>query len=347
MGLIGDAAGVISPGEAVNFDASALESLLRAKELAKSGDFDVVKSADGLATINNAGDCLTNTTVTDTNGFLNDDVSPASARVAGSLGNLGAMFILAPKTGTHKVYVCIKIESGATTGVFVRVYVSRFGFQNITSQGVVPQPVVAGDVQERFHGQAFVGTARLNGCVTSGETEKYLHWVWHLRGTNNLQFSLIVDWVLDDTRNDADPYPYAVHVSGGDLLTQPTLCVIGSDALNAGCFVTAYGSNAITTCNGLGLGAGIVGTLAAQQLGKDTLGSKEGLIPLFYWRLPASPNGQANGGGYKGTSKYVKWQAEFHGFGEHGNQASPESRERFAANHVFLPWPKPSVECRR
>lgn len=352
--IIGTAGGVISPGIKVNRDDGALGNMLGAIELLRTGAFRVKASSDGI-TFSNTTSIITNTSLS-TPGLLNDDSAPAYARIAGSLGNIGAMVIIAPLASYAQQFeLCFEIVSGFSGAVNCRMSVAFGGFQAITIAGRCPDPITAGDQQIRLGGgtnAAPIGTlalhdnGRMNAWVTDNvNTEPAFDINMHLQGSDYVQFRMVCDYTVDSTRNSLDPSPYIVGACIGSEVTQLAMYTANADSPNVGSFACKFGTAKTTGCQGIGLHGGDGSGFFAGNGGTDTLNSREALFPVIYHRFPFMSVTQ--GGGSKGVSRYFKWISLPHPLGYMGNETAANSREYYSYGDLYSPWPFPSIACLR
>jgi len=367
MTTIDTATGSVDPGPFVNYESKnyVLPLLLRMFQGLNTGDFEIKRTSDGI-TYTNAGNNITNCLST-TGDYANDDSDPAYARIAGSLANTGAVVFIGPRGKTYADVdyweLCFRRANTASglglTGIMgaipLTVSVScNGGWNNISSALAMPTPRTAGDPVTRIDGTFGIDELMaLNGFVTSGETTAPgAGFTIHIKGGEQVLFSLRIDWVQHDTLDrlssdvaKRDLYHPTVTVEGwaanqpcvAEYMAQATLTdlPLANGGIGA---CTRFGNGLTTTCVAVPWAlVGFVpasGNTAGSRIGKNTISGNEPLNPHCYIR-PGGV-GSARGAGQKGVGSHFWFAGEAHTFGDTPYITSPGDRPYFCARDVVF-----------
>lgn len=341
-------------GNLYNLNPNAVDIMSILKASFKAAGFVVTQSGDGLSTFSTSADILTNQT--STSGNQSNDGSGGRTKVANSIANDLAWFIVKPNasaafTGQLAVQL-ISFDSGTYQ---IRAKFSAGGFANATSATQTPAPTTGSD--EKYclgggtdaspTGSAFIYTDGAFRCNTTFDdavaTPRGWFGLWP-QSTDSAM--LLIMWDYGSNFGESDTYPYAVYgavdASAADLARvadQTTL-------QNTAGWATKRGSGLTEKTGGLyEMGVGLSAGAPGGPMGTNTFVSKDDLIPVHLHRCAenlASPTG------HKHYSTMIRWVPTNKPNADHFDAPTGgPARDFVVFQKLALPWAVPGTPCVR
>lgn len=342
-------------GNLYNLNPNATDILSILKASFKAAGFVVTQSGDGLATFSTSADILTNQT--STSGNQSNDGNPGRVKVANSIANNSAWFIVKPNaSATHTGQLAVQLIDFDSGTYQLRLKFSAGGFANATSATQTPAPTTAND--EKYclgggtdaspTGSAFSYTNGAFRCNTTFDdaiaTPRGWFGLWP-NSSNSAMFLLL--WDYGSNFGESDTYPYAVYGAVGVTVAEFSKLADQSTTQNTQGWATRRGSGLTEKTGGLyesGVGLAF-GSAPGGPMGTNTLVSKDDLIPLHLHRCAenlASPTG------HKHYSTMIRWVPTNKPNGDHFDAPTGGAARDFVVfQKIALPWAVPGTACVR
>lgn len=337
-------------GNAYNLVPNQVEVLWTFLSLAVAAGWRVVQSGDGLATYStSSGSAITNLSTTDTSTYSSNDGS-TYAKIAGSLANNRAYFILAPAVAAPaQGQLAVQLISAGGSSLDVKLKFSAGGFNNASSALNMPAatggtgdqvPLLGGGTDASPTGEGLVvsnGSCRLNmGFDADPATPRAWCTLWD-SASDQMRFGFLWD-LVDQLLPTSDTYPYVVGAVPDDWRNRfSTISTLGTAGYGA---ATRFGGSG-TTKVGLLTRHFPFESVAYNALGVNSLNSREDPL-LVEWARPSSAGGAR---GFKGASTMVRDAATARSNGD--NLTATATREFVFANGLWVPWSIPGTACVR
>lgn len=345
-------------GNVYNVQLLARNVLWACKSLHKTAGWRVLQSGDGDG-IWSASDILTNVSTNNTSGpdVIGTNLTP----IANSMLNYNSYFVMAPSASapsSHQGQICIQmaaVSENVGTQLGIRARYSKGGFA-AGSATVAPAPLTAGDEVVLFGG----GTDTLpdsgiwwcssfalnywNMGVDNDVTTSVGPMSWiesHNPAVNSTSASWLWDNVSPAEATDLDCVVAGVFTNLGLLdpsFYGPTTSFVDLPSYGfAGTF-----DNGLTTKMGAAWLANASGPLrgdigATEGLGLNSINSnREDLVALMYTR--DATVSRPRGGGFKGTSRRLRWMAARTSRQEVDKGAPSSGTTYVLQGHVYMPY---------
>lgn len=341
-------------GDLYNLNPDAVDIMSILKASFKAASFVVTQSGDGLSTYSTSADILTNQT--STSGNQSNNGNPGREKVANSIANNSAWFIVKPNaSATHTGQLAVQLIDFDSGTYQIRVKFSAGGFVNATNAAQTPAPTTAND--EKYcvgggtdaspTGSLFTYSDGLFRCNTTFDdsisTPRGWFGLWP-NASDSAMFLLL--WDYGSNFGGSDTYPYAVY-AGVDV-TAADLAKIADQSVTQDTqgWATKRGSGLTEKTGGLyEMGVGLSAGGPGGPMGTNTAAAKDDLIPVHLHRCAenlASPTG------HKHYSTMIRWVPTNQPNGDHFDAPTGgDARDLVVFQKLALPWAVPSIPCVR
>lgn len=341
-------------GDLYNLNPNAVDIMSILKASFKAAGFVIAQSGDGLSTYSTSADILTNQT--STSGNQSNNGNPGRNKVANSIANNSAWFIVKPNaSATHTGQLAVQLIDFDSGTYQIRVKFSAGGFANATNATQTPAPTtgsdekycVGGGTDAAPTGAAFLYTNGGFRCNTTFDdavaTPRGWFGLWP-NSTDSAMFLLM--WDYGSNFGETDTYPYAVYGAADSAAADFSSLANQTTTQNTKGWATKRASGLTEKTGALyETGVGLSGAAPGGPMGTNTSVSKDDLIPLHLHRCAenlASPTG------HKHYSTMIRWVPTNKPNGDHFDAPTGgDARDLVVFQKIALPWAVPGTACVR